>query len=108
MLYSGHETADAFLVGGVALGSAAVWQLRGGVYGFINRLGPIRRARLNDAITQRLARQRPHGRARYNELRRTEALAAARIDSLQFGASEQRRFAHRSNKIERRLYREGQ
>lgn len=56
MLYSGHETADAFLVGGVALGSAAVWQLRGGVYGFINGLGPIRRARLNDAITQRLAR----------------------------------------------------
>ena len=101
MLYSGHETAGAFLVGVAALGSAAVWQLRDGVYGFINGLGPTRRARLNDAITQRLARQRLHGRARYNELHRIEALTAARVDSLRFGTSEQRKSMHRSNKIER-------
>lgn len=80
----------------------------GSVCGFINGLRPTRRARLNDSITQRLARQRLHGRARYNELRRIKALADARIDSLRFSASEQRKFAHRSNKIERRLRRGSQ
>ena len=79
----------------------------GGVYGFINGLGSTRRAQLNDAIAQRVmraaARQRLHGRARYTELRRIEALIDARIDSLRFGEFEQRKFAHRRSKIERRL-----
>jgi hypothetical protein len=84
----------------------------GGVYGFINGLGPDRRARLNDAIAQRLvlrkaARQRLHGRARHNELRRIEALTDARIDSLRFSDFEESKFAHRRSKIERRLRQQG-
>ncbi|OGX90828.1 hypothetical protein [Hymenobacter coccineus] len=83
------------------------------MYGFINELGPNRRAQLNDAIAQRLvlrkaARQRLHGRARHTELRRIEALTDTHIDSLRFSEFEQRKFAHRRGKVGRRLRQRGQ
>jgi hypothetical protein len=83
----------------------------GGVNGFLNSQGERRRARLRAILVQErvdiaTARQRLHGRARREAVRRSKALSAARLDSLLPGPFAQQKLRHRYSKIKRQVLRD--
>jgi hypothetical protein len=83
----------------------------GGVQGFLNSQGERRRARLRAILVQErvdvaTARQRLHGRARREAVRRSKALSAARLDSLLPGTFAQQKLRRRYSKIKRQVLRD--
>jgi hypothetical protein len=83
----------------------------GGVSGFLNSQGERRRARLRSILVQEqvdiaTARQRLHGRAQREAVRRSKTLSAARLDSLLPGSFEQQKLRRRYSKIKRQVLRD--